>query len=129
MAMRPYFQIPPLDRYYFEDSWVLDLEVLDSCAVFTVDAVLTPKHPDFGPPKPGEQYAYEQIRLRFENAAGTQFEPTNAPPAIGADGVADLGNIDRFDVSDTSQFFFLEGQWGTLEIEGATLTIDHVPST
>jgi hypothetical protein len=126
MVLRQYFEVPPLDQYYFEDSWVLDIEVVDTGAVLTVEAVLTPKHPDFGPPKRGEQHPYQRIRLRFENATGTQFEPGNAPPAVDASGQTDLGNIDRFDVSDASDFFFLEGSWGTLEVEGATLTIDPI---
>jgi hypothetical protein len=85
---------------------------------------MTPQHPNFGPPRPGEQYRYEHIVLRFIEAASVRYEPTNAPPAIDANGEFDFGGIDWFGVGEEPGTFRLEGDWGSLELEGAHLPIE-----
>ena len=109
-------EIQNLDPYYFEGSWVLSVEASDVGAVLTIEAVLTPQHPKFGPPRPGEHYAYELTALRFDGAATPEFQPSGASPIVGPSGETDLGNIDVFGVGPAGSFFF-EGESGTLEMK------------
>jgi hypothetical protein len=125
VAFRRYSELPGLDGYFFEDSWVLDIAVTDRTAVVLVEAVLTPEHPNFGPPRPGEQHRYERIELRFTDADAVRFEASFAPPAVGATGETDLGNIDMFGVGEEGAFL-LEGAWGVLELDGASLKVKRL---
>lgn len=123
MIYGPYSDTPPLDGYYFEDSWVLAIETSNVGAVLTIEAVLTPQHPKFGLPRPGEQYAYERIALRFDDAKTVSFRPSGAAPATDASGEKDLGNINYFGIGPAGSYV-LEGDWGTLVMEGANVSVD-----
>jgi hypothetical protein len=87
---------------------------------------MTPQHPRFGPPHPGEEHRYEEIEVKFSDATAVRFEPINAPPAIDASGETDFGAIDWFGVGEDFGVFRLEGDWGSLELEGATLTVEPI---
>ena len=112
-----------LEDYYFEDSYVLAIEVHRSGATLTVDAVMSRSHPHVAPPKPGEQYAYERIALQFVDATSVRYEPSRIRPNLDPSGVPDLGNIDTFGAS-VDGTFRLEGEWGLLEFWGATVHVE-----
>jgi hypothetical protein len=121
-SLSPYDQIDGLDRYYFEDSWVTSVGGDSTGAVLVVEAVLTPRHPDFGPPLPAEQHRYRTIELRFEDADRVDLVLSHAPPATDASGTTDRGNLDIF-VGDGHGTYSLRGDWGSLDVVGATLTV------
>jgi hypothetical protein len=114
VRLSPYSEVAPLDRFYFEDSYVRAISASGARFTLTVEAVLTPQHPNFGMPKGGEQYAYEHIVLRFENARVVIYEPSGVSPSVDSGGEEDLGNIDSFRVGEDG-YFLLEGEWGTVE--------------
>ena len=45
---------------YLEDSWVLEVAPSDDGLALRVEAVLTPEHSCYEPPKPSEQYCYRK---------------------------------------------------------------------
>lgn len=53
--MAGYETIPGLEHIYLEDSWVLGVSETDSSLTFDLEAVLTEHHPDWQPPRAGEQ--------------------------------------------------------------------------
>jgi hypothetical protein len=64
-----YESLPGFDGYYLEDSYVLRIDARSDEATFWLDVVLTPKHPLYSPPKPGEQHSYRRARLVFHQPA------------------------------------------------------------
>jgi hypothetical protein len=60
-----YSELPGLDGVYLEDSFVLGIGETSNQLVFDLDAVLTPSHPSYAPPHPGEQYCYRRGELLF----------------------------------------------------------------
>ena len=71
---------------YLEDSWVLEVTVQDQGCPFDLDAVLTPEHPRYRDPRPGEQYCYERARLTLTSGSAVEFQPSASPPATDATG-------------------------------------------
>ena len=116
--------------YYFEDSWVLRVDVGPDWAAFELEAVLAGSHPDFGPPEPGKHYRYRHAWLRFQDATDVQYMPSGAPPAVDGDGALDYGNIDCFEIKqpvppDLRERFALEGEWGKLTLRAARSFVEE----
>jgi hypothetical protein len=65
-----YSELPGLDGVYLEDSFVLGIGETSNQLVFDLDAVLTPSHPSYAPPHPGEQYCYRRGELLFRTDKG-----------------------------------------------------------
>ena len=99
----------PLAHIYLEDSWVLALWPLDNMLAFDLDAVLTQEHPEHRGPTSGEQYDYRRARLTLLGQVSCAL--SGAPPATGAGGTEDLGNIDSWTVDDAG-VSLLTGDWG-----------------
>ena len=99
---------------YLEDSWVLDLFATDTSLRFVLDAVLTPNHPGYRPPRPGEQYCYSRATLTVSSEQPLSFEVSNTPQALDATGEIDYGNIDCFVPVDWdgNPAWELSGDWG-----------------
>lgn len=105
-----------LAEIYLEDSWVLDVTATEHGVSFRLDAVLTPAHPGYHPPAPGEQQCYQLATLRVTSTKRSLLTRSDVPAAIDASGELDLGNIDVFsavdwDGEDAWQF---SGNWGEL---------------
>jgi hypothetical protein len=80
-----------------------------------IDAVLTPRHPDFGPPAPGEMFRYHLVTIRFPDT--TQLEwihPLELSGHRDPDGSIDYGNIDFF--VRAGQVSHLGGDWGEVRV-------------
>jgi hypothetical protein len=56
--MIDYKSFPGLAGVFLEDSYVLGISESSEQLVFHLDAVLTPEHPAYQPPRPGEHYCY-----------------------------------------------------------------------
>jgi hypothetical protein len=113
----PYQVISGLDDVYFEDSYVLAITARPGRVVISLDLVLTPQHPEYRPPAPGEQHCYRRAELVFEGVRQLWWRSSNAPPASDASGELDLGNIDSFTVGENR--YHLEGDWGSMDVDAA----------
>lgn len=114
--MPSYFELPGLSDVYFEDSWVLEVSATERSAMLLLDLVLTESHPAWQPAKPGEQYCYRRACLRFDDATSVLYRPSALHPTTDATGEIDFGNIDAMTLDDEG--YHLEGDWGTLQIDG-----------
>jgi hypothetical protein len=99
---------------YLEDSWVLGIEESCIALVFLLDAVLTPDHRAYQPPKPGEQQCWRRAKLHITSDSAIYFRRATAPPAVDASGEPDHGHIDSFRaVRDEQRLVWeLAGDWG-----------------
>ena len=107
--------------YYFEDSFVLSVNVGVSQAVLELEAVLSSDYPEYGPPKDGEQYRYKRVELWFKDAT-FDYRPSHAKPSWDADDRWDYGNIDSFEIEQPNKYK-LRGEWGSLEAIAASAFI------
>ncbi len=116
----PYWTVPSLEYIYLEDSYVLDVEVRIRRVVFRLDLVLTEKHADYTPPKPGEQYCYRHAQLIFEDVREVDWHMSASPPNVDPDGEVDYGNIESFTVSPERSELTgeLTGEWGSMVVIG-----------
>jgi hypothetical protein len=112
-----YELLPGFDGYYLEDSSVLRISATATEVTFWLDVVLTPKHPLYSPPKPGEQHCYRQARLVFHPPAEVVWEAVRIAPSRDADGEVDFGSIDLFSVED--DWYMLGGDWGRVRIRSS----------
>lgn len=105
-----------LAEIYLEDSWVLDIAAAEHGVVFRLDAVLTPSHPRYHPPSPGEQYRYLRATLTVVSAGRFLLRRSDAPAATDASGEVDFGNIDVFTAVDWDgeRAWKVSGDWGDL---------------
>lgn len=115
--MKGYEHLPGLAHLYLEDSWVLGVFEEPDELRFDVEAVLTEQHPDWHPPKPGEQYAYRRLALTFRRPRDVVWlERMTGRPAVDATGEEDYGNIDVFTWEGSR--FDLQGDWGHVVVNG-----------
>lgn len=61
--MKDYTEFPDLAGVYLEDSYALGITETPDSLAFTLEAVLTPDHPNYHEPKPGEKYCYVNANL------------------------------------------------------------------
>lgn len=81
---------------------------------FRLDAVLTPDHPRYAPPAPGEQHCYRRGLLTIASTKRSLLHRADAPAATDASGEPDYGNIDVFTPVDLDGDIAWEmrGDWG-----------------
>lgn len=115
--MIDYAELPSLEGIYLEDSYVLAIAETPTELDFSLLAVLTPDHPAYRDPLPGEHYCYARGTLSFLNASRIEWVRRSTTHFIDAAGEQDLGNIDVLEVDGTA--FLAEGDWGEVRIHGA----------
>jgi hypothetical protein len=110
---------------YLEDSWALDVAPTQHEVAFQLDAVLTPEHPEYRPPAPGEQHCYRRARLTVASPQRSRLHRSDAPPAIDASGEPDFGNIESFSAVDWEgeMAWELSGSWGDLVVVEPSVAI------
>lgn len=113
--MTAYTSLPQLSGFLLEESYVLDIEARPSFVRFVLDLVLTPEHPQFADPVPGEQYCFRRGHIEFLGVRRLLWTAQGAPPARDASGELDYGNIDLLNASDIG--YELEGSWGRIELQ------------
>lgn len=116
-GMIDYPKFPGLAGVYLEDSYVLAIDEAPQQLSFTLLAVLTPEHPAYHAPPPGEHYCYANGKLAFTNASRIEWLRRSSRRYVDAAGDEDLGNIDVLTRSDGA--YFVEGDWGEVRIHGA----------
>lgn len=110
--MIDYTALPGLTGVYLEDSYVLEIVEHTDHLVFRLDAVLTPEHASYRPPRPGKQYCYEFADLVLDDIVRVEWVKKSVHHFTDASGQTDRGNIDSF-VFDGS-VYALQGDWGAL---------------
>ncbi len=115
--MIDYEQFPGLDGFYLEDSFVLAITETPSTLTFTLDAVLTPEHPAYRPPRPGEHHCYRSAELLFIDLSKIEWLQRSHRFFTDATGAKDLGNIDALVAGANS--VLLEGDWGCVRVWGS----------
>ncbi|MEN3156870.1 hypothetical protein ABC502_00640 [Alkalimonas sp. NCh-2] len=108
--MSKYYEWGVFKNIYLEDSFVLRIDESEEEISFTVDAVLTEKHPKHAPPSQYEQYCYKKARIVFKGLKSVRWLEKNSMLFTDADGSEDYGNIDSFELS--SEGYRLLGDWG-----------------
>lgn len=105
-----------LAEIYLEDSWVLDVAAVERGVCFRLDAVLTPNHPRYHPPAPGEQHCYRRAMLTVTSTKRSLLTRSDLPAATDASGEPDFGNIDVFSAVDWDgeDGWEMSGTWGEL---------------
>lgn len=116
-----YSETPDLAPYYLEDSFVLAIDENEQSLTFNLELVLTEQHPDYSPPKPGEQYCYADGLLVFNRPSNIDWISRHFRANTDAAGEEDLGNIDF--LKQESDTWRLGGDWGEVRV-----TIDTTPS-
>jgi hypothetical protein len=89
---------------------------IDSACAELREIVLTPSHPSYAPPHPGEQYCYRRGELLFRTDKVSWLARSQAR-FHDESGEEDLGNIDIF--TAVGDHYYLEGDWGSVEIESS----------
>jgi hypothetical protein len=115
--MIDYAQFPELDGVYLEDSYVLAIIEEPAQLIFKLLAVLTPDHPAYHDPLPGEHYCYANGDLVFANASKIEWVKRSKNRYVDAAGEEDLGNIDVLAIDGDA--LLVEGDWGEVRIYGA----------
>lgn len=114
----PYTEIPGFEHVYLEDSFVLGVVASPGRLTFTIDAVLTPEHPHYQPPKQDEHHCYQRGVIVFERVGRLVWEGQGNPPAVDATGEIDYGSIDSMYAQ--GPLFSLSGEWGKIQVESHT---------
>lgn len=115
--MIEYEQFPGLDGFYLEDSFVLAITEAPSKLMFSLDAVLTPEHPAYRPPRPGQHHCYRPADLTFSEWTRVEWLHRSHRFFTDATGAKDLGNIDALVPGANS--VLLEGDWGCVRVWGS----------
>jgi hypothetical protein len=109
-----YARLKCLDGLAVEESFVLRIATTGGRVDFFLDAVLTPEHPDYRPPRSGEQFCFKKLRLRFPAAREVDWGEKSADVRIDSEGETDLGHIDAFVLHKGR--YALSGDWGSVSI-------------
>lgn len=109
-----YYELPEFTGVYLEDSYVLGIDEPPQALIFRVEFVLTESHPDYRPPREGEQYCYVAGSLTFEHPDKIEWLERSQQVYTDASGEEDLGNID-FLVSEDGRWR-AGGDWGEVVV-------------
>jgi hypothetical protein len=109
-----YTKFPELDGVYLEDSYVLTVIERPRALTFTLEAVLTPDHPRYRPPRPGDQYCYANATLTFPDVSAVEWIRRSPNRYVDASGEEDLGNIDSLTTENGT--YHVDGDWGEVRI-------------
>jgi hypothetical protein len=120
--MRPYTDLPGFENVLLEGSWVLDIEAHPKKLTVRVDIVLTPEHPAYAPPKPGEMFCYRTGAIRFRDVDRLPWSGQELQPAKDATGEVDWGHIDQFEWG--SEEYQLIGDFGRIALHAKAVSVE-----
>ncbi|MET9276031.1 hypothetical protein [Kribbella sp. NPDC003557] len=119
--MTPYEELPGFEAYVLEESWVLDVTARPTSVVFRMDLVLTPQHPRYLAPEPGNNLSYVDGHLVFDDVTDLEWVAQGAPSATDATGEIDYGHIDT--MTWDSGLYELRGDWGEMRVRARTARV------
>jgi len=114
-------QIECLRHICLEEPFVLGLIEGQNSIEFELEAVLTPEHPSYHPPKPNAQHCYKKFVLRLDGCSSVNWIRKSLRPTIDANGEVDFGNMDHFGVAE--DLMHLEGEWGEVLLSCAKVSL------
>jgi len=109
-----YPQLSGFEGVHLENSFVLALKATPGLLTLDVELVLTPEHPAYHPPAPGEQNRYARASIDFPDVRSLTWTGQGTPPAVDASGETDYGGIDA--LFRDGSVFHLEGDWGSIDV-------------
>jgi hypothetical protein len=112
-----YETLPTLAGVYLEDSYVLSIDQGPHSLTFRLDAVLTPDHPLYREPRPGEQYCYVNATLTFGSATQIEWVSRTGASYRDANDEEDQGNIDYLEHDPDG--YHLGGDWGEVRVRSS----------
>ncbi|HWF74447.1 MAG TPA: hypothetical protein VG186_13950 [Solirubrobacteraceae bacterium] len=118
---RSYETIPELAGVYLEDSYVLDVHAAEHSVQFDLDLVLTPQHPAYHDPRPGEQYCYRRGRILIAGARSVRWVRRAMQAFRDASGEVDYGSIDSWYLD--GEISHIAGDWGELEVDNGEVKV------
>ena len=110
-----------MEHFAFEDSHILDVRESDQELCFEVEAVMTPDHPRWSQPKPGEVHAYLVVDVIFAQPRRIEWVEKRMKPITGPDGEIDYGNIDSFVWRPS--WFEIQGEFGHVRVDADPPTV------
>jgi len=117
-----YESIPALTGLDLEESYVLDVFVLETSVVFTLDLVLTPGNGEYALPRPGEQHCFRRARIEINDARSVRWVTKIMRAFRDSTGEADYGCIDSWLLD--GDLAVISGDWGVLEVEGGAVRLE-----
>ncbi len=115
-AMRfDYTELSGLENVFLEDSFVLAIKEEAARITFRVEAVLTPEHPCYGPPRADEEYCFATGDLLFSEIEDAEWTRRSTKPFVDANNEPDWGNIDEFDRPRGNEYR-VSGHFGVVNI-------------
>lgn len=117
-----YYEIEAFSNFYFEDSYLLNLEEKNDLIEFLVLAVLTENHPRWQQIKADERYCYCNISIKFPHVVKRIWKSKKFDPIMDPDGSIDFGNIDFFTFAHGK--YNLGGSWGEVTIYSDMPTVE-----
>lgn len=122
--MTNYWELRGFEHLYLEDSWVLSIEATENSLAFDMDLVLRESHPNYRPPRAGEQYCYRRGFVTFTGVTTLTWTGQGGPPATDANGEQDLGSIDEFEIADNR--YTMSGDFGRIQLIAQLPTVEFV---
>lgn len=120
--MKTYTDIDALRGILLEESYVLDVVATMGRVSFRLDFVLTPEHPRYAAPAPGEQFCFRTGSMEFREVTRLTWANQGAPPAIDANDELDYGGIDLFEFDDVG--YVMEGSWGRIDLVAKEVVVE-----
>jgi len=111
---KDYTKISNLNTIYLEDSFLLNIDIGCDYVNILIEAVLTPEHALYGPPKKGQYYCFINGIIKFISVMNVNWIKKIMKPIYSADKDVCYGNIDFLYLEDG--VYHIGGEWGELEI-------------
>lgn len=117
-----YEDIPALTGLDLEESYVLDIAVLETSLVLTLDLVLTSEHEGYTSPRPGEQHCFRRARVKISDARSVRWVKKIMRAFRDSSGETDYGSIDSWLLD--GDLAVISGDWGVLEVNGGAVSLE-----
>lgn len=113
-----------LAHVILDDSWVFNIEIDAYTVGVLVQFSLSTDDPRYSPPRPGEWGSYAKALLTWSKFTAVHWTGAEGRVNTDLDGSTDFGTIDGLQLAATS---VIEGDFGTLRIEGASCALEWLP--
>jgi hypothetical protein len=120
--MRAYTEIPELEHFVLEESWVLDISSSPGGLTIRIDLVFDKDHPELKPAPAGDVYYTRQGVLSFDGARRLEWTDQGTHPSRDASGEGDYGHIDSMLWEDDQ--YELNGDFGTIRLSASRVHIE-----
>jgi hypothetical protein len=117
--MRDYTELPALQYFVLEESWVLGITARPGSLEIEIDLTFARDHPELRPPRQGDQIYGRVGLIRFTSVSSLDWSGQGNPPAIDASGERDWGAIDSFTWDAAT--YELTGDFGRIRVDAASV--------